>query len=109
MYIFGKFDTFRRRLEKIIQLLDVFELFSPLSSATIEGIEPHAAKFSQLVSSLKKKPYDFLDQRNTMFDTDFGEFMQTISELQVRNNVIIGHVINIPTVTAARMAWSLGD
>lgn len=83
MYIFGKFDTFRRRLEKIIQLLDVFGMFSPLSSATIEGIEPHAAKFSQLVSSLKKKPYDFLDQRNSMFDTDFDEFMHTISELQV--------------------------
>lgn len=84
MYIFGKFDTFKRRVEKIIQLLDMFEMFSPLASASIEGIEPLAARFSQIASSLKKKPYDLLDQKNTLFDSDFSEFMQVISELQVR-------------------------
>lgn len=83
MYIFGKFDTFKRRLEKIIQLLDVFEMFSPLSDAKIEGIEPHAARFSQIVAGLKKKPYNLLDQKNLTFDADFGEFMQVVSELQV--------------------------
>lgn len=44
MYIFGKFDTFKRRLEKIIQMLDIFETFSPLAEAMIEGVEPHAAR-----------------------------------------------------------------
>lgn len=83
MYIFGKFDTFSRRLEKIVKLLDTFNMFSPLSHASIEGIEPYAARFSQIVSSFKKKPYDFLDQKSTAFDTDFGEFMQVVSELQV--------------------------
>ena len=51
MYIFGKFDTFRRRMEKIIKLLNVFETFSPLSEAMIEGIEPHAARLVVLVVS----------------------------------------------------------
>ena len=40
-------------------------------------------RFSQIVIGLKKKPYDFLDQRNVVFDTDFAEFMQVVSELQV--------------------------
>lgn len=83
MYIFGKFETFKKRLEKIIQLLNVFNMFSTLAEASIEGIEPHAARFSQIVTGLKKKQYDFLDQKNLAFDTDFLEFMQVISELQV--------------------------
>ncbi|KAF6019880.1 DNAH8 [Bugula neritina] len=66
-----------------IKLLDVFEMFSPLSDAKIEGIEPHAARFSQIVAGLKKKPYNLLDQKNLTFDADFGEFMQVVSELQV--------------------------
>lgn len=95
MYIFGKFDTFRRRLEKITQLLDVFETFSPLAHAMIEGIEPHAARFSQIATGLKKKPYDFLDQRNVTFDVDFAEFMQVISELQVVGLFVVRKLFGI--------------
>lgn len=40
-------------------------------------------RFSQIVIGLKKKPYDLLDQRNLVFDTDFAEFVQVIGELQV--------------------------
>jgi len=83
MYIFGKFDSFKRRLEKIIRLLNVFEMFSPLAQVSIEGMEPQAARFSQLVTGLKKKPYDLLDLRNTQFDLDFTEFIMVMTELQV--------------------------
>lgn len=52
MYIFGKFDTFKRRLEKIIELLNVFEMFSSLSEAMIEGIEPHAARYERVIDDV---------------------------------------------------------
>lgn len=37
MYIFGKFDTFSRRLKKIIQMFDIIETYSHLSQSKIEG------------------------------------------------------------------------
>ena len=37
MYIFGKFDTFERRLTKIIDMFDTIEMFSHLSETRIEG------------------------------------------------------------------------
>lgn len=37
MYIFGKFDTFERRLTKIIEMFSTIEMFSSLSDSKIEG------------------------------------------------------------------------
>ncbi len=39
------------------------------------------AKFNTIVGALKKKTYDFLDQRRTDFDTDYAEFKNAISDL----------------------------
>lgn len=33
---------------------------------------------------MKKKPYDFLDQRKAEFDEDFDEFKRSVGELHVR-------------------------
>lgn len=37
MYIFGKFDTFARRLQKIIEMFETIESFSELPKSKIEG------------------------------------------------------------------------
>ncbi len=37
MYIFGKFDTFSKRLTKIIEMFETFEMYSHLSDSKIEG------------------------------------------------------------------------
>ena len=37
MYIFGKFDTFTRRLQKIIQMFEIIETYAHLSKSKIEG------------------------------------------------------------------------
>ena len=42
-----------------------------------------ANKFSVIVTSMKKKPYDFLDQRKAEFDQDFDDFKRQISDLHV--------------------------
>ncbi len=40
-------------------------------------------KFQVIVTSMKKKPYDYLDQRKMEFDSDFDEFKRQINELHV--------------------------
>lgn len=37
MYIFGKFDTFTRRLQKIIDMFNTMEMYSHLMESKIEG------------------------------------------------------------------------
>ena len=38
MYIFGKFDTFTRRLKKIIDMFQTMEMYSHLHESKIEGL-----------------------------------------------------------------------
>ena len=37
MYIFGKFDTFTKRLKHIISIFDMFNVYATLSESKIEG------------------------------------------------------------------------
>uniref|UniRef100_A0AAR2JKW7 AAA+ ATPase domain-containing protein n=1 Tax=Pygocentrus nattereri TaxID=42514 RepID=A0AAR2JKW7_PYGNA len=75
MYIFGKFDTFQRRLNKILAMFSTISTYSALQDSKIEGLETTA-----IVLTIKKKPYSFLDQRRTDFDQDYEEFCkQTIT------------------------------
>ena len=37
MYIFGKFDTFARRLRKIIDMFETMEMYSHLQESKVEG------------------------------------------------------------------------
>ena len=42
-----------------------------------------ANKFQVIVTAMRKKPYDYLDQRKMEFDSDFEEFKRQIQELHV--------------------------
>ncbi|XP_052062310.1 dynein axonemal heavy chain 5-like isoform X2 [Mytilus californianus] len=81
MYIFGKFDTFTRRLKKIIEMFETISLYSHLSESKIEEIDKMANRFNVIITAMKKKLYDFLDQRKQEFDTDFDEFKRMVAEL----------------------------
>ncbi|MEQ2240347.1 hypothetical protein ILYODFUR_013861, partial [Ilyodon furcidens] len=90
MYIFGKFDTFQRRLNKILEMFDTITTYSALQDSKIEGLETIAtrfqtaemqAKWEAIVMNLKKKHYSFLDHRRTDFDVDYEEFCKSTSEL----------------------------
>ncbi|XP_070548103.1 dynein axonemal heavy chain 8-like [Ptychodera flava] len=82
MYIFGKFDAFCKRLEKIIAMLTTIETFTVLNESRIEGIDTMATKFQNIYSGVKKKPYDILDHRKTDFDNDYEDFKRQISDLE---------------------------
>nr|XP_048699429.1 dynein axonemal heavy chain 8 [Caretta caretta] len=84
MYIFGKFEAFCKRLEKITEMITIVQTFSALSMSTIEGIDIMAIKFKNIYQSVQKKQYDILDPRKTEFDVDFGDFMTKIESLEVQ-------------------------
>ena len=46
-------------------------------------MELMANKFQVIVTQMRKKPYDYLDQRKMDFDQDFEEFKRQINELHV--------------------------
>lgn len=64
-YIFGKFDTFCKRLEKIADMVNTMEMFSSLHTVKIEGIDTIAVKYKTIVDATKKKNYNILDHRKT--------------------------------------------
>lgn len=82
MYIFGKFEVFCKRLEKIINILDTVERLNVLTKSRIEGIEVHGKKFTDIFNTIKKKTYDFLDPRKLDFDQDYQWFEAQIFELE---------------------------
>uniref|UniRef100_A0A8C1TUR2 Dynein, axonemal, heavy chain 5 n=1 Tax=Cyprinus carpio TaxID=7962 RepID=A0A8C1TUR2_CYPCA len=83
MYIFGKFDTFQRRLNKILNMFSTITTYNALQDSKIEGLETMATRFQAIVLTMKKKQYSFLDQRRTDFDQDYDEFCKQTSELHV--------------------------
>uniref|UniRef100_A0A8C4H102 Dynein, axonemal, heavy chain 5 n=1 Tax=Dicentrarchus labrax TaxID=13489 RepID=A0A8C4H102_DICLA len=83
MYIFGKFDTFQRRLNKILEMFSTISTYAALQDSKIEGLETMATRFQAIVLNMKKKHYSFLDQRRTDFDVDYEEFCQSTSELGI--------------------------
>ena len=44
MYIFGKFDTFSKRLGKIMHMFELIESYSKLGESKIEGIERYSTR-----------------------------------------------------------------
>ncbi|CAI9168324.1 unnamed protein product [Rangifer tarandus platyrhynchus] len=84
MYIFGKFEAFCKRLEKITEMITIVQTYSALNNSTIEGIDIIAIKFKGIYQGVKKKQYDILDPRRTEFDTDFLDFMTKINALEVQ-------------------------
>ncbi|XP_004619390.1 dynein axonemal heavy chain 8 [Sorex araneus] len=84
MYIFGKFEAFCKRLEKITEMITIVQTFSALSNSTIEGIDIMAIKFKNIYNGVQKKVYDILDPRRTEFEVDFLDFMTKINALEVQ-------------------------
>ena len=54
----------------------------------ISGIEPINTKFQVLITALKKRNYDFLDQRKQEVDMDLDDFKRNVAELQVSKCVL---------------------
>jgi len=85
MSIFGKFDTFTVRADRILEVLDTMESWDKLSNSKIDGIAIINANFRSLVTNLKKRPPEsVLDIRKTDFDNDYDQFKKEVDELLSR-------------------------
>ena len=82
MYIFGKFNAFSVRLNKLKELFRTVQSYQTLGLTRIEGIEPFHGRFQLAVCNLKKKSYDLLDSRKTDFDIDYEEFKRQAHDVE---------------------------
>ncbi len=82
MYVFGKFDTFVRRVNKIMEMFEIMKNFENLGDARIEGLDAASTRIQAMISEMKGKKYDFLDARRPDFDNDFEEMKRKTGKLQ---------------------------
>ena len=81
-YIFGKFEQFCKRLDKVNDVITTIDSLSSLNTVKLEGIEPIAVKYKTIVENIKKKNYDVLDHRKAEFENDYADFKSQIDFLQ---------------------------
>lgn len=79
--IFGKFDSFVRRLQKLIDIFSNIQQFQALAKHNLEGMEKLSATFQMNIEKLKSKNHELLDSTSNKFDRDFVEFNVEISHL----------------------------
>ncbi|XP_028289911.1 dynein heavy chain 5, axonemal [Gouania willdenowi] len=80
-YIFGKFDAFCGRLEKISDMVRTLESLEALQSMKVEGMEKVCVRYQTIVTTTKSKTYDVLDHRKLEFDSDYAEFQVQVQSL----------------------------
>ncbi|XP_029979746.1 dynein heavy chain 5, axonemal [Sphaeramia orbicularis] len=80
-YIFGKFDVFCSRLEKIADMVSTLESLGSLRNMKVVGVEKIFARYQTIVSTTKSKTYDILDHRKQEFDRDYTDFQVQVQGL----------------------------
>ncbi|KAF4790048.1 hypothetical protein TURU_143619 [Turdus rufiventris] len=80
-YIFGKFETFCKRLEKISDMSNTMESLLELQRINIEGIDKITTQYQSIATNTKSKQYDVLDHRKKEFEKDYLEFKNQITAL----------------------------
>ncbi|KAJ8736205.1 hypothetical protein PYW08_006861 [Mythimna loreyi] len=102
MYIFGKFETFRRRIIKIMDLFKTYITYYVLNKTTLEGIEEYAAVFNKLFKTISTKTYDGLDHRRLDFDKDYKIYKDAVANQELLlENFMINSVNKCPTTEIA--------
>ncbi|KAK1795394.1 hypothetical protein P4O66_010566 [Electrophorus voltai] len=80
-YIFGKFNTFCKRLENIVDMAMTLEALSGLHLIKVEGIEKIHVRYQAIITSIKSKSYNVLDHHRVEFNSDYLEFKSQIQGL----------------------------
>ncbi|XP_068199657.1 dynein axonemal heavy chain 5 isoform X2 [Antennarius striatus] len=80
-YIFGKFDAFCRRLEKIADMASSLESLAALQHMKVEGVDKICVRYQTIVSTTRSRTYDILDHRKLEFDSDYRDFQVQVQGL----------------------------
>lgn len=108
-FIFGKFETFKKRCEQVFMQLQVgtsrcfiysfFQIvyvlqttikYSILQSSTIEGIDVFAKKFVDFFKHISTQKYDALNHRLPYFDKDYLQFKQNVVDTEWELEEFVG-------------------
>lgn len=87
-FVFGKFDTFCERLQKIIATFNMIDDYNHLFERRLEGLllgealEDAMHQFEEAKKEVVNKHYDYLDHRNVEFNTDFQSFLSKTNTLK---------------------------
>jgi dynein heavy chain, axonemal len=88
--IFEKFNHFKRRLEKLVDMFTTIHQFSSLEQHThIDGLTGMIANFHQIVGDVRNKGLDLLNFYSTQFDRDYLEFNVNIHDLEMNLQTFI--------------------
>ncbi|XP_072395911.1 dynein axonemal heavy chain 8 [Diabrotica undecimpunctata] len=90
MYIFGKFESFKRRMEQIVFVLRTTTKYSILQSSTIEGIDEFAKRFIDFHHKISVQKYDALNHRLPHFEEDYKEFRQNVVDTEWELEEFVG-------------------
>ncbi|XP_076295220.1 dynein heavy chain 8, axonemal kl-3 [Lasioglossum baleicum] len=102
MYVFGKFNTFKNRIIKIMDVLQTTLTYSVLHSSTIQGIDMFANKFTSFFQDISSKNYDPLDHRKPYFDGDYDTFKKNVAQTETElRSFFYKCVSETPTITEA--------
>jgi dynein heavy chain len=82
MYIFGKFDAFCKRIQKVIDMFNIIQKFALLQQLGVEGMDMIVRRFYNILTTLQRKPYDILDHRKLEYDSDYNSFKKQVSDLE---------------------------
>ena len=81
------------RVDKIAELLKTVDVYETLSLSRLDGIDTFNSRFNLLITTIKKKPYEILDQRKMDFDIDYDEFKRQLVDLNVSHTMSIRYMI----------------
>ncbi|KAK4886462.1 hypothetical protein RN001_002733 [Aquatica leii] len=102
IYVFGKFETFKTRLEKIVDVFNITIKYSILQNSTIEGINEFADRFSDFYKKISSKKYDALNHRQEMFDNDYLDFKKGVNNAEWDLEEFVGNslerMVNVDNV-----------
>uniref|UniRef100_A0A8C3UTG6 Dynein axonemal heavy chain 5 n=1 Tax=Catharus ustulatus TaxID=91951 RepID=A0A8C3UTG6_CATUS len=112
-YIFGKFETFCKRLEKISDMSNTMESLLELQHINIEGIDKITTQYQSIAANTKSKQYDVLDHRKKEFEKDYLDFKNQITALYESIQEFVDSwfekTITVSKVTNANLLEQIGQ
>ena len=80
--IFKRFNSYSRRLIKLIDLFEQIQSWKQTESHKLEGMEKLNYRASRIFTDFQNKKHDLLDADDTKFDRDFVELNVKVSRLE---------------------------
>lgn len=82
--IFGRIDSFCRRVLKLIDLFSTITQYAELKAHQVDGLESLVKEFDSIVSMLQARRHPLMLFTNTEFDRDYVEFNVAVDGLEIK-------------------------